>query len=542
MKTPMVAHSAGLAASYAKGDVEAMWRARDAQVPMGHMGDAWDVANAACFLASDELKYVTGSRCTISIRRRRETARHWRHPRRRPCAPSAPGRRGHATSLPLALGVTRGKTRRMRHHRPRISPGRIALTRTCCAGEFDRRRPRHLVHRRLGRRIGDIGDAEMPDRGDRENIDDRAAALCHHHRNDVLHGEVGALEIDGENAIPVRFRHVDHAAGLGDADIVVEYVDTAIGLQAGATIAATSSAQRRRLRSRRVAALASDDLGGLFGSGSIAIDAQDLRAFARKGHGGALPLPSRVRSNRRRPRSLSCRPDAPRRSLPICRKLAGRRLSVNRSITAAKNASGTAAAATVGEPPTRTGGLRQTDKNVGAQVCAEFLSCRRARRPWPLSGHLPPDRTEMGRSQDRGVMSLATLAGILAQMPAGALIDRSRAKRGWMAAAAIGVTAVLPCASSRRSRFLARCRHAGGGACRRQHLCARALRHCRSELSGSALSPDASAATRLSITPATPAAAAIAGHFSLFLRAHHSVLADRRDGAGERGSDAVDTA
>jgi NAD(P)-dependent dehydrogenase (short-subunit alcohol dehydrogenase family) len=60
MKTPMVEHSAGLAASYAAGDVEAMWRARDVQVPMGHMGDAFDVANAALFLASDESKYVTG--------------------------------------------------------------------------------------------------------------------------------------------------------------------------------------------------------------------------------------------------------------------------------------------------------------------------------------------------------------------------------------------------------------------------------------------------------------------------------------------------
>src|SRR5258708_13435679 len=65
MKTPMVEHSAGLAASYAAGDVEAMWRARDAQVPMGHMGDAWDFANAALFLASDESKYVTGLELSV---------------------------------------------------------------------------------------------------------------------------------------------------------------------------------------------------------------------------------------------------------------------------------------------------------------------------------------------------------------------------------------------------------------------------------------------------------------------------------------------
>ena len=38
------------------------------------------------------------------------------------------------------------------------------------------------------------------------------------------------------------------------------------------------------------------------------------------------------------------------------------------------------------------------------------------------------------------VMSLAGVAGILAQTPAGALIDRSHAKRGWMVAAAVGVT------------------------------------------------------------------------------------------------------
>jgi NAD(P)-dependent dehydrogenase (short-subunit alcohol dehydrogenase family) len=60
MKTPMVEHAAGLAQSYAGGDIEEMWKARDRQVPMGHMGDAWDVAWAAVFLASEESRYVTG--------------------------------------------------------------------------------------------------------------------------------------------------------------------------------------------------------------------------------------------------------------------------------------------------------------------------------------------------------------------------------------------------------------------------------------------------------------------------------------------------
>src|SRR5262249_8203369 len=60
MKTPMVEKTAGLATQYSGDDIEAMWRVRDAQCPMGHMGDAWDVAYACLYLASDESKYVTG--------------------------------------------------------------------------------------------------------------------------------------------------------------------------------------------------------------------------------------------------------------------------------------------------------------------------------------------------------------------------------------------------------------------------------------------------------------------------------------------------
>ena len=58
MDTPMAV--AGISA--ARGEsVEAVRAARNARVPLGgKMGDAWDVAYAALFLASDEAKFITG--------------------------------------------------------------------------------------------------------------------------------------------------------------------------------------------------------------------------------------------------------------------------------------------------------------------------------------------------------------------------------------------------------------------------------------------------------------------------------------------------
>jgi len=63
MNTPMIMEP--LKDAYGDGGVEKMIATRDAQCPMNKMGDAWDVAYAALFLASDEAKYVTGTQLVV---------------------------------------------------------------------------------------------------------------------------------------------------------------------------------------------------------------------------------------------------------------------------------------------------------------------------------------------------------------------------------------------------------------------------------------------------------------------------------------------
>ena len=50
---------------YAGGNIEKMVEIRNHQCPMKRMGDAWDVANAALYLASDDAKYVTGLQMVV---------------------------------------------------------------------------------------------------------------------------------------------------------------------------------------------------------------------------------------------------------------------------------------------------------------------------------------------------------------------------------------------------------------------------------------------------------------------------------------------
>ena len=58
--TPMVEHHLS-----AQGDLEAGRQAADALHPLGHMGEADDIAWGAVYLASDEAKFVTGSELVI---------------------------------------------------------------------------------------------------------------------------------------------------------------------------------------------------------------------------------------------------------------------------------------------------------------------------------------------------------------------------------------------------------------------------------------------------------------------------------------------
>jgi NAD(P)-dependent dehydrogenase (short-subunit alcohol dehydrogenase family) len=63
MHTPLV--EARLAKTVGGNDAQKLIDARNAVVPMGHMGTGWDVAHAVLFLASDEAGYITGTEIIV---------------------------------------------------------------------------------------------------------------------------------------------------------------------------------------------------------------------------------------------------------------------------------------------------------------------------------------------------------------------------------------------------------------------------------------------------------------------------------------------
>lgn len=62
MNTPLVGM---LADKYANGDLAGFVAKRNKAVPMGFMGDSFDVANTAAFLASKTSRYITGQKIVV---------------------------------------------------------------------------------------------------------------------------------------------------------------------------------------------------------------------------------------------------------------------------------------------------------------------------------------------------------------------------------------------------------------------------------------------------------------------------------------------
>lgn len=63
MHTPLVEHR--LVKQLGAADAAALIAKRHAAVPMGFMGDAWDVAHAVAFLASDAARYITATQLIV---------------------------------------------------------------------------------------------------------------------------------------------------------------------------------------------------------------------------------------------------------------------------------------------------------------------------------------------------------------------------------------------------------------------------------------------------------------------------------------------
>jgi NAD(P)-dependent dehydrogenase (short-subunit alcohol dehydrogenase family) len=65
MDTPMAKKSAREWRGIGEDQMEQAWQERAARIPMGWMGDAWDVARAALFFASDESRFITGAELVV---------------------------------------------------------------------------------------------------------------------------------------------------------------------------------------------------------------------------------------------------------------------------------------------------------------------------------------------------------------------------------------------------------------------------------------------------------------------------------------------
>ena len=128
----------------------------------------------------------------------------------------------------------------------------------------------------------DPGPAEHRHRG---VVDDRPGMLAHHHRQHMVAGQVGALEVHRHQPVPGRLVEFGRAADHGDADVVDQDVDPPVGLQ-GARHQPLDIGAARHVADHGDAAaafLVDDPLGGR-GGGGVDVQPDHLRPLAGKQH------------------------------------------------------------------------------------------------------------------------------------------------------------------------------------------------------------------------------------------------------------------
>ena len=116
-------------------------------------------------------------------------------------------------------------------------------------------------------------------------------ALAHHQWNSLFHREIGALEIYREYPIPLGFRDLDDSTDFGNAYIVVEHIDTAIGGGAGFNHRDyISGLTDVRTVCNCLPTLAPDDPGRLLGGVWINVRAEHPCALTREGDRRCLAI------------------------------------------------------------------------------------------------------------------------------------------------------------------------------------------------------------------------------------------------------------
>ncbi len=139
--------------------------------------------------------------------------------------------------------------------------------------------------------IGEVGIACPTDGRERRDVDDGAAALLQHLRNDGPRRPVDGADVQVQGGRELLLGQLDGTAHLGDADIVVQDVDAPEPRDRfGDRVVDRAGFGDVRRHDDGLAALLADDGGGFRRRLAAEIDAGDPRPFPPIGDGGGLAV------------------------------------------------------------------------------------------------------------------------------------------------------------------------------------------------------------------------------------------------------------